>query len=54
MKKTSTNTKGRGEPIAPEGIGEGGGKKDTHTSFFFFLFFKKQVNVWVASQEALV
>ena len=38
MKKTSKNTKGKGEPVAPKGIKEGGGKKDTHTPLFSFFF----------------
>jgi len=51
MKKTSKNTKGRGEPIVPKGRGEGGGRR-RHTVFLFI--FEKRVNVWVASQEALI
>jgi len=50
MKKTSKNTEGRGGAIVLKGRGEGRGRM-TNTFFFVFL---KQVNSWVASQEALV
>jgi len=51
MKKTRKCTKGWAEPMALKGRSEGKGRM-AHT--FFLKIFLKQVNTWVASQEALV